>query len=72
MEMWLANGVQLAWLIDPIDRWATIYRPGTPPERLEHPKLILGDGPVTGFILKMESIWSERLADEKHVPAEMR
>lgn len=32
IDTWLAAGVQLAWLIDPIDKRATVYRPDAEPE----------------------------------------
>lgn len=31
-DTWLAAGVELAWLLDPVDRRATVYRPGAEPE----------------------------------------
>jgi Uma2 family endonuclease len=58
MQTWLDNGAQLAWLIDPIDQNVTIYRPGHPPETLEHPDEIRGEGPVNGFALKTGRLWA--------------
>jgi Uma2 family endonuclease len=29
--VWMANGVRLAWLIDPIDEVSFVFKPGTPP-----------------------------------------
>lgn len=34
-DTWLANGVRLAWLIDPKTKKAYIYRPGRPVEELD-------------------------------------
>lgn len=56
MEEYIANGVQLAWLIDPIERKATIYRPGRQPEVLSNPTAMSGEGPVEGFTLSLEGI----------------
>lgn len=57
MQLWLRNGAQLAWLIDPIDRSATIYQPGTPPATQGQPELLLGTGPVSGFELRSARLW---------------
>ena len=37
MEEYIANGVQLGWLIDPIAHSVEIYRPGPRPEILDNP-----------------------------------
>jgi Uma2 family endonuclease len=57
MEMWIANGAQLAWLIDPERKVVAIYRPGQAVEVLEQPEMVPGDGPVAGFELGMARIW---------------
>jgi Uma2 family endonuclease len=56
MEEYIANGVQLAWLIDPIERTVTIYRAGRAPEVLDHPATVAGEGLVEGFVLNLERI----------------
>lgn len=58
MELWMANGAQLAWLIDPIRKLAIIYRPGQQPETLLKPEVLEGEGPIAGFRLKMERFWA--------------
>lgn len=58
MEQWIANGAQLAWLIDPIEKTVTLYRPHAAPERLDHPTEVTGEGPVAGFVLPLERIFS--------------
>jgi len=58
MGMWMANGAQLAWLIDPIRKLAIIYRPGQKPETKLRPDFLDGEGPVDGFRLKMERFWA--------------
>jgi Uma2 family endonuclease len=56
MEEYMANGAQLGWLIDPIEKKAHIYRPGLPVEILDNPAEISGDPLLKGFILKLEGI----------------
>ena len=57
MEQWIANGAQVAWLIDPEEKAVTVYRPGEQPEHLTHPTSIQGTGPIAGFELVMSRIW---------------
>jgi Uma2 family endonuclease len=58
MEQWIANGAQLAWLIDPLQKQATIYRAGRPPEVLQAPIELKGEKPVAGFVLPMQDFWA--------------
>ena len=60
MAMWIANGAELAWLIEPKARRVTIFRPEQEPEIYEDPTSVQGTGPVAGFELVMERIWGER------------
>jgi Uma2 family endonuclease len=57
MEMWIANGAELAWLIDPERKSVAIYRPGESPEVLNEPTSVQGTGPVAGFELVTSRIW---------------
>ncbi|HEY6412593.1 MAG TPA: Uma2 family endonuclease [Edaphobacter sp.] len=57
MEQWIANGAQLAWLIDPIDQEVSIYRAGESPEVHHHPTSVYGDGVMAGFEMVMARIW---------------
>lgn len=57
MADWIANGAQLAWLIDPQRKLAMIYRQGTEPDTLLQPEILHGGGPVAGFELKMQRFW---------------
>jgi len=57
MADWMANGAQLAWLIDPFRKLAVIYRPGQEPETLLQPETLHGEGPIAGFTLKMQRLW---------------
>ncbi len=58
MRLWIANGVELAWLIDPQRKVVEVYRSGEEPEVHEQPTLVQGSGPVAGFELVLERIWS--------------
>jgi len=58
MQLWLDNGAQLAWLVDPIDANVTVYHPGQPPETLDRPQSVAATPPVTGFVLDCTPLWS--------------
>ena len=57
MQKWIANGVELAWLVDPQRKVVEIYRLGEGPEVHEQPTSVQGSGPVAGFELVMDRIW---------------
>ena len=57
MRMWLANGVELAWLIDPKRRVVEVYRTDEAPEIWEDPSSVQGTGCVRGFELIMGRVW---------------
>jgi Uma2 family endonuclease len=57
MELWLANGVQLAWLIDGDSETVHIYQQGAEPRVRRHAREVAGTGPVAGFVLKLGPIW---------------
>jgi len=59
MEEYIANGVQLAWLIDPFKKVVHIYRPGQPVERLENPSTLHGHPVLPGFVFKTEEFWKQ-------------
>jgi Uma2 family endonuclease len=58
MQMWIANGAELAWLIDPERKVVEVYRPGDAVEIHENPSSVQGSGPVGGFELVLARIWS--------------
>ncbi len=58
LRQWIRNGVQLAWLIDPGQRAVSVYRPGEPTELHTNPTSVQGTGPVAGFDLVLDRIWS--------------
>jgi Uma2 family endonuclease len=57
MRIWIANGVELAWLIDPKRKVVEIYRADEPVEVLQDPSSVQGTGPVRGFELVMDRVW---------------
>ena len=62
MEEYIANGVQLAWLIDPQERTISIYRAGQSPEALNpevltNPATVAAEGPVAGFVLNLDRVF---------------
>jgi Uma2 family endonuclease len=57
MEEWIANGTELAWLIDPERRVVEIYRPGAEVSIVSSPETITADPPVSGFVLDLRPIW---------------
>ena len=59
MEEYIANGVQLGWLIDPMERTVTIYSSAQPPRVLDRPAAVTGEGPVAGFVLSLERILNQ-------------
>ena len=56
MAEYLANGVQLGWLLDPIRHQAHIYRPDAAVEILDRPQAISGEPLLPGFVLKLDGI----------------
>lgn len=57
MQEYIRNGVRLAWLIDPYERWVEVYRPGVEPVRLDNPPTLSGDPELPGFLLDLQRIW---------------
>lgn len=58
MRAWIANGAELAWLIDPSRKGVEVYHPGRAPEVFEGGSCVEGEGPVGGFVLELGRIWS--------------
>jgi Uma2 family endonuclease len=57
MGIWIANGAELGWLIDPERRVVEVYRPGEAVETHDDPTSVQGTGCVRGFELVMARIW---------------
>jgi Uma2 family endonuclease len=57
MELWIANGVELAWLIDGDAQTVYVYRKGQPVKARRNIPQLAGDSPVAGFVLNLGPIW---------------
>ena len=51
MTEWLANGCQLAWLLDPATRTAYVYRPNVPVATVEAVTQLSGEDVLPSFVL---------------------
>jgi Uma2 family endonuclease len=56
MESWIANGIELGWLIDPDAKQVHVYTQDSRP-RVESGPSVTGSGPVEGFVLDLEEVW---------------
>ncbi|NJL46587.1 MAG: Uma2 family endonuclease [Leptolyngbyaceae cyanobacterium SM2_5_2] len=59
MQEYLENGLQLGWLIAPETQQVEIYRPNQAVEILNHPKMLLGEGLLPGFVLDLTADTSQ-------------
>ena len=50
MDVYIANGASLGWLIDPYRRRVHVYLPDIPPAILDDPETISGDPVLPGFV----------------------
>jgi Uma2 family endonuclease len=57
MDEYMANGAQLGWLIDPLERKVHVYRPSAPVEELDNPQTISGAPLLNGLTLNLQEIW---------------
>src|SRR5579863_7267203 len=57
MEHWIANGAQLARLIDAGAETVYVYRPHHAPKTRRGVAQVAGEGPIEGFVLKLGAIW---------------
>lgn len=57
MEEYIANGVQLGWLIDPFEKKVYVYRPQAAAEIFDDPQTISGEPLLRGFTLDVQSLW---------------
>lgn len=54
MKVWISNGAELAWLIDPENEKIFIYRPDSSVQEIDgFNNVIKGEGPVKGFELNL-------------------
>ena len=52
MREYVANGAQLAWLIDPYNQQVHTYRPNAAPEILDNPETV-SDDVLPGFVFEV-------------------
>ena len=57
MQEYQANGVQLAWLLNPQDQQVEIYRLGYPVEILLRPRELSGENVLPNFVLNVAWLW---------------
>jgi Uma2 family endonuclease len=57
MEEYVASGVRLGWLIDPLERRVHVYGAGSGAEVLDSPESLAGDPVLKGFVLRLAEIW---------------
>jgi len=57
MLEWIANGAELAWLIDPKTRVVEVYRRDDEVEVHQNPTSVQGTGPMRGFELVVARVW---------------
>lgn len=53
MELYMANGAKMGWLIDPYRRRVYVYFPGAAPLELTDPEVIAGDPVMPGFVFEV-------------------
>ncbi|MDZ8067194.1 MAG: Uma2 family endonuclease [Nostoc sp. DedQUE08] len=58
MTEYLANGLQLGWLINPKEKQVIIYRPNLVPEVLQSPTSLSGEDVLPGFVLNLQHIFA--------------
>ena len=57
LEEYIANGAQLGWLLDPLQRKVWVYRPNTAPVCLDNPVSVSGEPELPGYVLPLDQIW---------------
>jgi Uma2 family endonuclease len=57
MEEYMANGAQLGWLIELLERKVHVYRPSAPVEELDNPQTISGEPLLRGLSLELKEIF---------------
>ncbi len=58
MELWIENGAQVAWLVNPRKKEVLVYTAGTAAPEVVSGPAVEGSGPVEGFRLDLEEVWS--------------
>jgi Uma2 family endonuclease len=65
MREYMANGVQLGWMIDPRRKHVYVYRPRRAPEVLDNPEWVSADPVLKGFRLHLPDLWTEMFPEDE-------
>ena len=57
LEEYIDNGVELGWLIDPLQAQVHVYEQGKPVQILDRPDSVAGTGCMAGFVLDLKGIF---------------
>ncbi len=60
MEMWIAQGARLGWLVDPFEENVWIYRPEQEPERVERPGSLTAVEIAEDLTIDFTRIWPDK------------
>ena len=60
MLMWVSQGAQLAWLVDPYGESVWIYRPEQEPERVERPESLTAVEIAEDLTIDFTRIWPDK------------
>ncbi len=60
MEMWVAQGARLGWLVDPLAETVWLYRPSQAPERQARPELLTAAEIADDLTIDFSRIWPTR------------
>jgi len=56
MLRWIANGIELGWLMVPQEQCVFIYSPGSEPEIVDG-EFVVGEGPAEEFFVLLDDVW---------------
>ncbi len=59
MNMWMRNGAQLGWLVDPQSRTVWVYRPDEDVVEHREPAELSAEPPCEGLTIAFARVWSE-------------
>ena len=60
MDMWIAQGARLGWLVDPFQELVWIYRPEQEPERVERPDSLTAVEIAEDLTIDFTRIWPDK------------
>lgn len=58
MREYLENGMRFGWLLDPVERTVSVYRPGCETEVLRGAASVSAAPELPGFILNLAAVWA--------------